>query len=431
MPIAIPTSKSGLACFQQGTCAPRHKLHPVLEHDPKRVEGISTDYLPTILVFTEEQHTSNESTTKMIIDAQLHDPCMSLITQRRNVIKELIDTERIFTRDMMILLHVYKETADACPALDLEAIELIFRNIDDIVSVHTSFQSELEKSARSVYNRPREKSSVGIKNFPTTNVNRNSSIQVGEAEDRRTWIGRAFMLNIDSISTVAEKFLRKGKEVIEYLVAIQKHPAVIYWMNQCREVTNHLTDAWDLGSLLIKPFQRTTRYPILITALLRYTPQDYPDRKYLLEARERLNALLFRINMTTKLFEAAPRPTIETCTGPTAKPGIKGMLRRSMSKMQLWSHRLSGNQDRLDQQSCSADGTDERGPITAHEMSSTNPFGTANDNHEFPHTWYSSRSAPDLLTKTSKPNNSQRIESNPLGDKPTFLQSYPSEGGWI
>ncbi|KAF5986713.1 Dbl-domain-containing protein [Fusarium bulbicola] len=268
----------------------------------------------------------------MTIDAQLHDTCTSLITQRRNVIKELIDTERIFTRDMRILRHIYKETADACPALDSEAIQLIFRNVDDIVSVHTSFQSELEMSAASVYNRYHEKPSVGNNNIPTTNVNRNTLIQVSEAEDRATWIGRAFMLNIDSIG--------------------------------------------------------------------------YPDRKDLLEARERLNALLFRVNTTTKLFEATPRPAIDTYNESMAKPGVRRMLRKSMSRMRLWSHRLSGNDNRVnDHRSCSSpldDGTDKRGPNAAHEMSSTTPFSLAKGDHEFPHTWYSSRSAPDLLTKTSK-----------------------------
>lgn len=402
----ISNSIYGPACVQQVTWAPRHTLDPVLEHDPQHAESISTINLPTTLVFQEERHSNNRPTTKVTIDAQLHDMCTSLSTQRRNVIKELVDTERNFTRDMKILLHVYKETADACPALDFEAIQLIFRNIDEIVSVHTSFQSELEKSAASVYNHHHEKPPVGNKNIPTTNSNQNNLIQVSEAEDRGVWIGRAFMLNIDSISMVVEKFLQKGKEVVEYLVVIQKHPAVVYWMEQCREVTEHLTHAWDLGSLLIKPLQRITRYPILITALLRHTPHDYPDRKDLLEARERFNALLFQVNTTTELFEAAPRPITKTYTGPVAKPGMRRTLRKSMSKMRLWSHRLSGNENRLDdRRGCSApldDGTDERGPSSAHEMSSTNPFSPAKGDHEFPHTWYSSRSAPDLLTKTSK-----------------------------
>ncbi|KAF5250717.1 hypothetical protein FANTH_4160 [Fusarium anthophilum] len=406
MQSTIPNSISDPACLQQVTWAPRQKLHPVLEHDPQDGKCISTINLPKIRVFEKEQHTSNGSTTKTTIDAQLHDTCTSLISQRRNVIKELIDTERIFTRDMRILRHVYKETADACPALDFEAIQLIFRNVDDIVSVHTSFQSELEKAAASVYNRYHEKSSVGNNNIPTTNVNRNTPIQVSEAEDRATWIGRAFMLNIDSISMVVEEFLRKGREVIECLVALQKHPVVVYWMEQCREVTKHLTHAWDLGSLLIKPLQRITRYPILITTLLRHTPQGYPDREDLLEARERLNALLFRVNTTTKLFEATPRPAIDTYTESIAKPGVRRMLRKSMSKMRLWSHRLSGNDNRVnDHRSCSApldDGTDQRGPNTAPEMSSTNPFSLDKGDHEFSHRWYSSRSAPDLLTKTSK-----------------------------
>ncbi|KAF5707341.1 Rho guanyl nucleotide exchange factor [Fusarium globosum] len=402
----VSNSISGPTGVQQVTWAPRHKLDPVLEHDSQHAECISTINLPKTLVFEEERHSKNRPTTKVTTDAQLHDMCTSLITQRRNVIKELIDTERIFTRDMRILLHVYKETADACPALDFEAIQLIFRNIDDIVSVHTSFQSELEKSAASVYNHRHEKPPVGNKNIPTTNFNQNILIQVSEAEDIGAWIGRAFMLNIDSISMVVKKFLQKDKEVREYLVVIQKHPAVVYWMEQCREVTEHLTHAWDLGSLLIKPLQRITRYPILITSLLQHTPHDYPDRKDLLEARERFNALLFQVNTITKLFEATPRPITKTYTGSIAKPGMRRTLRKSMSKMRLWSHRLNGNQSRVDDRRvCSApldDGTDERGPCGAHEMSLTNPFSRAKGDHGFPHTWYSSRSAPDLLTKTSK-----------------------------
>ncbi|KAF4440790.1 Dbl-domain containing protein [Fusarium austroafricanum] len=386
--------------------APQHKLHPVLEHDTYDPKTISTVYLPTIFVSEDERSINNGSKTKVAIDTQLHDTCIPLISQRRNVIKELIDTEINFTRDMRILLHVYKGTADACPALDAEAVQLIFRNIDDIVSVHTSFQSELEKSVASVYYRNHEQPSIGNNHISATNLNRNSWMRGSEAEDRRTWIGRAFMLNIDSITMVVEKFLKKSDQVIEYLAVIQQNPVVFYWIEQCREVSKHLTHAWDLGSLLIKPVQRITRYPILISALLRYTPQDHPDWKDLLGARERLNALLFQVNTNTKGFEGAPRATIERCPDPKAKPSAKRMLRKSMSKMRLWTHRLSGNPNHTDNhRSCSApldDATDELSPRSAPETVLTNPFSPAMSDHKFPYRWHSSRSAPDLRPRTRK-----------------------------
>ncbi|KAJ4256874.1 hypothetical protein NW762_008970 [Fusarium torreyae] len=248
-----------------------------------------------------------------------------------------------FTRDMRILLLVYKGTTDACPSLDAQTIQLIFRNIGDIVSVHTGFLSQLRKSVNNFYHPNRNQLAITESHTSAATISQSISAGISEAEDRATTVGHAFKIHIDSMGMAHEKFLERSGEVIQHLAEIQQDPTVAFWLEQCKEVTKHLTHAWDLGSLLIKPVQRITRYPLFISKLLRYTPQDHPDRENLLEARERLRILLFQINTNKQGPKTTPKTTTNVYDEPKTKPSAMRMLRKSMTKMRGWSPRLGGS----------------------------------------------------------------------------------------
>ncbi len=73
------------------------------------------------------------------------------LKQRQLVIRELIDTESIFIRDMSVVEEIYKGTAEACFKLDSKTIKLIFRNTDEIIGFHSSFLAQLKDGVSSVY----------------------------------------------------------------------------------------------------------------------------------------------------------------------------------------------------------------------------------------------------------------------------------------
>ncbi|KAM0549511.1 hypothetical protein ACHAPJ_009327 [Fusarium lateritium] len=374
--------------------APQHnKLYAILEHDSPRPKTASGILPPTIVLSHVELPVSidDASGTRDTRTAQINAECRHLV-YRRQVIKELIDTEMAFTRDMRILLLVYKGTTDACPSLDTQTIQLIFRNIGDIVSVHTGFQSQLRKSVTNFYH-PNHNQFPETKSYTSTNnISHLTSAEVSEAEDRATTVGHAFKIHIDSMGMAHEKFLEKSSQVIQHLAEIQQDPTVAYWLEQCKEVTKHLTQAWDLGSLLIKPVQRITRYPLIISKLLRYTPRDHPDRKDLLEARELLSILLFQINTNKQGSKTSPKTKTKVHEEPKTKPSAMRMLRKSMTKMRGWSDRLGGSRLPTDHPRNFSNPLDNR---------SESPDGSTMGDHNFFFQRQWSKSVPNLFRSPS------------------------------
>ncbi|ELQ43255.1 hypothetical protein M0657_004708 [Pyricularia oryzae] len=241
----------------------------------------------------------------------------SRLVQRQNVVKELIDTEGSFVRDMNVIEEIYKGTAEACPKLDNKTIKLIFRNTDEIIAFHTAFHLELKEAVASVYSPKgrrsplsRESKDDPISDSMTVRSNgsspkdgRDTNIEPDDGKDRQTSIGPVFVKGIEQMRVVHESFLRTSDPAAKRLIQIQEDPAVQVWLSECNEAARDLTAAWNLDSLLIKPMQRITKYPNLISQLLQYTPEDHPDREALISARNALETAILDINKTKKNFE--------------------------------------------------------------------------------------------------------------------------------
>lgn len=57
---------------------------------------------------------------------------------------------------------------------------------------------------------------------------------------------------------------------------------------------------FDLGTLLSTPMQRITRYPLLLKALLRHTPDSHPDYEHVSKAVSLLDSIVKLIEMRTR-----------------------------------------------------------------------------------------------------------------------------------
>jgi dynamin-binding protein len=225
---------------------------------------------------------------------------------RLETIKELIDTEAFFIRDMNIVEEIYKGTAEACPKLDDNTIKLIFRNTDQIIAFHTTFLTELKEGVSSVYVPKNHRSLAQKESSSQLDGTTGSSPvpgQLDDAKDRETSLGPIFQRNMDKMKVAHETFLKNSDHAAKRLIQIQEDPTVKVWLNECNEVARDLTKAWNLDSLLIKPMQRITKYPNLLIQLLHETPADHPDRPALETAKGVLEDAIEEINKTKKNFE--------------------------------------------------------------------------------------------------------------------------------
>jgi len=52
----------------------------------------------------------------------------------------------------------------------------------------------------------------------------------------------------------------------------------------------------DLRGSLIKPLQRLTKMPLLVSGVLKYTPPDHPDYENLVKALELIQQVVAEVN---------------------------------------------------------------------------------------------------------------------------------------
>ncbi|KAL2680328.1 hypothetical protein Neosp_007925 [[Neocosmospora] mangrovei] len=263
------------------------------------------------------------------------------LVQRLNAIKNLIDTEAVFVREMNIVEEIYKGTAEACPKLDGRTMMLIFRNSEEVVGFHTSFLAQLRNAVASVYvqklRRPwqTESSSFAHDTFRAPS----------DAEDRATSLGSVFRANMEKMKLTHEVFLRDGDQAAKSLIQLQQDPTVQMWLNECNEVVADLTHAWNLDALLIKVVQRITNYPNLIGNILQYTPQDHPDRASLVAAKNAMELAIVEIGKTKRNFEFVSQVVGRKRKESDARTGFVHAISKRIERLPTFNNRLDVPED--------------------------------------------------------------------------------------
>jgi dynamin-binding protein len=224
------------------------------------------------------------------------------LERRRLVIKELIDTESVYLKDMNVVEEIYKGTAEACPKLETGDIKVIFRNTDEIVAFSTMFLDELKSAGSSVYSprptKPRRnsKGTASPIRDDRSSVAPTLSEETDEQKDRKTFIGANFGKHLKRMQVIYTDFLKNSEVASSRLAALQTDNSVKVWLGECNLVAKDLTAAWDLDALLVKPVQRITRYQLLLAEIKKTTPDNHPDYEALALSTQELGTLLQNID---------------------------------------------------------------------------------------------------------------------------------------
>ncbi len=110
------------------------------------------------------------------------------------------------------------------------------------------------------------------------------------------------------------------------LMEIMADPKQAAYFNECWSVIQPFTNAWDLGSMLIKPVQRVMKYPMLFADLLACTSPVHPDYFDLRKAAEGARIVADEINEAKRRKDvvervvSAKRPTVGTTLPTPEKP---------------------------------------------------------------------------------------------------------------
>lgn len=229
------------------------------------------------------------------------------LTRRRNIIKELVDTEHSFGQDMKVVDDIYRGTSNVI-IISAEDVKTLFGNSDQIVAFSTSFLDALKQAAKGVYVLPKSKRWRSNRTSNATSYSGNTDDQSSmsgtelndDEKDRKTFVGEAFGVHMAHMEKVYSDYLKNHDAANHKLQALQKNQKVQIWLKECRAYAHDLTSAWDLDSLLVKPVQRILKYPLLLDQLLEVTPENHPDYNHLDVAAREMKGISMRINEMKK-----------------------------------------------------------------------------------------------------------------------------------
>ncbi|KAG0801406.1 hypothetical protein G6F22_001282 [Rhizopus arrhizus] len=167
-------------------------------------------------------------------------------SKRKNIMTELLETERNYQKDMLLLRDIYYEQALLC--LPKSDVRHLFSNLLDIVEFEKSFVAVLEHSC--------EQDSIGT----------------------------AFRESMRAIDHIYSEYCKKHEDAVLKLQELKSQVETQTFLSKCQEQIQGKTTSWDLGSLLIKPVQRVLKYPLLLREILALTSPEHLDHDDLASA---------------------------------------------------------------------------------------------------------------------------------------------------
>ncbi|RMZ90881.1 hypothetical protein DV736_g1891, partial [Chaetothyriales sp. CBS 134916] len=226
------------------------------------------------------------------------------LKQRRHVLKELVDTEYTYERDLRVLCDIYKQTAPA--ALADDDVKVLFGNIEQIQTFAHDFLTYLKKTAKPAYvmersNPSRARSSMA--HADRMSIRSDLPELSDHDKDRQTRLGQAFMGSMIEMEAVYTDYIRTRHAANLRFEEISTNKAVREWLKECRSNSSDITNAWSLDALLVKPIQRITKYPLLLSELIDSTAPDHPDLGHLRQAALEITEVNVRINQVKKHTE--------------------------------------------------------------------------------------------------------------------------------
>lgn len=283
---------------------------PLEEHQPIRnsedsyltQSGFNQSPATVASSATSQHHIIPDATGEA--PARTPTPEQKKLKQRRHVIKELVDTEYTYGRDMKVVDDIYKGTSSSCLDLSVDDVKILFANSDQIVQFSMNFQDALKQAAKSVYVMPKSQrwgSKHGTRSgrqssSPAETQNSSVSELSSVEQDQLTFVGHVFVENMAQMEKVYSEYLRNHEAANKKLQVLQRNPKVEIWLKECRDWAADLTEAWNLDALLVKPVQRLVKYPLLLSQLINATPESHPDHAALVQAFEGVTKISVRIN---------------------------------------------------------------------------------------------------------------------------------------
>ncbi|EGT57909.1 hypothetical protein CAEBREN_25145 [Caenorhabditis brenneri] len=257
------------------------EIYQSLKQDIDMVNPDETIYKPITSADPEEP---SEQLYDRIVKARKHsmnenDVQSNPQLKRTHSINELFNTEKNYVHQALFtIIKTFYEPMKGI--ISTEDYNTIFGNIEEINALHTALLADLEYPVQLALGKTEE------------NISRPTSLSEAGTRPPK-YIGEVFVKYRDMFLSYGKycSNLSQSRKLSNELEMTNDR-----YVKTCRELTTQANCKFSMNDLLCVPFQRITKYPLLLKELIKQTDLASPERKSLSEAFDVMEDVCCYIN---------------------------------------------------------------------------------------------------------------------------------------
>ncbi|XP_005049650.1 PREDICTED: uncharacterized protein LOC101821664 [Ficedula albicollis] len=206
--------------------------------------------------------------------ADLCEKCRKRRTERKESVLEFVNTEASYGEDLRIIKEEFYLPMQAAGLLSQEQLQGIFSNIQELIDLNENFLEILQEEIDQAFDQ-------------------------GDDDLMTVCIGEIFLEFVNMLPAFQTYCLQQSSSV-NMLNALEKEKELLRIFLNVSQNDNTALRRMNLRSFLMAPLQRVTKYPLLLSRIIKATTEYHPDHGSLREAKSRIESHLEHINMKTK-----------------------------------------------------------------------------------------------------------------------------------
>ncbi|KAF6733755.1 Myosin-M heavy chain [Oryzias melastigma] len=200
--------------------------------------------------------------------------CSKLRIERKEAILEFLNTESSYGEDLRIIKEEFYCPMQSAGLLTAEQLSVVFSNVQELIDVNDRFTEHLQDNIDQAFDQ-------------------------GDDDLLTVYIGEIFLEFVNMLPAFQTYCLQQSTSV-NMLNTLEKEKELLRIFLDVSQNDNTALRRMNLRSFLMAPLQRVTKYPLLLSRIIKVTPECHPDYTRLREAKSRVESHLEHINMKTK-----------------------------------------------------------------------------------------------------------------------------------
>ncbi|XP_047670812.1 uncharacterized protein si:dkey-91i10.2 isoform X2 [Tachysurus fulvidraco] len=200
--------------------------------------------------------------------------CLKLRTERKEAILEFLNTESSYGEDLRIIKEEFYFPMQSAGLLTAEQLTVVFSNVQELIDVNERFTEHLQD-------------------------NIDQALDQGDEDLLTVCIGEIFLEFVNMLPAFQTYCLKQSTSV-NMLNTLEKEKELLRIFLDVSQNDNTALRRMNLRSFLMAPLQRVTKYPLLLSRIIKATNEYHPDYERLKEAKSRVESHLEHINMKSK-----------------------------------------------------------------------------------------------------------------------------------